>query len=63
MNTQPRSLPAVSSQSRRYQYATPTQLCVFFAGIDVVFSCFWLVYAQLRDSSAAYLRYPKHSCG
>ncbi len=43
MNTQALSLPAVSSQSLRYQRATPAQLCVFFAGIDVVCSCFCLL--------------------
>lgn len=48
MNTQTRCLPAVSSQSQRDQRATPTQLCVFFAGIDLVCSCFTCFWVGLR---------------
>lgn len=43
MNTKQFCLPAVSSQSRHYQRATPIQLCVFSACIDVVCSCFYLL--------------------
>ncbi len=56
MNTQALSLPAVSSQSLRYQRATPTQLCVFFAGIDAVCSCFCLLLGWFTRSCATAAR-------
>ncbi len=52
MNTQQFCLSAVSSQSRRYQRATPTQLCVFFVCIDVVYSCFYLLWGWFTRNCA-----------
>lgn len=59
MRTQPRCLSAVSSQSRRYQRATLTQLCMFFACIDVVCSCFCLLLGLFTRSCATTAQ---HTC-
>lgn len=59
MRTQPRCLSAVSSQSRHYQRATPTQLCVFFTCIDVVCSSFCLLLGWFTRNCAIAAR---HTC-
>ncbi len=59
MNTQQFCLSAVSSQSRRYQRATPTQLCVFFVCIDVVYSCFYLLWGWFTRNCATIAQ---HTC-